>query len=642
MKIVGTAGHVDHGKSTLVKALTGINPDRLKEEQARQMTIDLGFASMMLQGDLEVGFVDVPGHIDFIENMLMGVGGIDTSLLVVAADEGVMAQTREHLDILHLLQVSSLIVALTKTDAVEQDWLDLVQEDVRDFLSSMGYPDVSIVPVSAQTGAGLDVLQQTLHDMLGQVPVREDVGRPRLFIDRVFSMAGFGTVVTGTLLDGSFSKGQKVVVLPDGSAARIRGMQSFNAERDTASPGNRLAVNLSGIHVDDTKRGNVVAHPGDYRVTSRIDVRVRVLESIGFDLLHDMHVKFFHGTAATAARVRLLGKEALLPGQEGFLQLVLEQPVVARFGDRFILRKPSPSVTIGGGEILDPFPERQHRRFDEIRLAKLEALVGARPVQVVEHILREKGLVSFVELGVASMLSSEELQGVLQDLADSGSIVIHNGAPSARDMHTTQIQPESAFIHADSLSALLKTIEKHLQTFHKKQPHLRGMAPEVMRSRMKMDQNSFQFLLSQSLFRGLIVEDAGRLHLPDFTVRLNDRESSKAQQLAALIKSDPLQTPSVTQIVSEFGDIVLQYLKDQDLLIQVSDQVVFDRVEYDTMVQRLIAEMQSRGAMKVTDVKEVIPTSRKYLLAFLEHLDGLGITQRDGDTRTLKRSKGSS
>ncbi|MRR30650.1 selenocysteine-specific translation elongation factor, partial [bacterium] len=330
MRVIGTAGHVDHGKSTLVQALTGTHPDRLKEEQAREMTIELGFAFMNLPAGETVGIVDVPGHRDFIENMLAGVGGIDAVLFVVAADEGVMPQTREHLSILDILQIQGGVIALTKTDMIDDpDWLDLVELDVHEAVRGTVLADAPIVRVSARSGVGIPGLIAALETCLAERPPRPDLGRPRLPVDRVFTIPGFGTVVTGTLLDGAFQVGDEVEILPDGIKGRIRGLQSHKLKTATALPGSRTAVNISGVNVDEIRRGEVVAHPGKYKPVRRMDVRFKLLADVETPLKHNTTVKFFIGASEVLARVRTLGCEELLPGQEGWLQLELEAAVVA-------------------------------------------------------------------------------------------------------------------------------------------------------------------------------------------------------------------------------------------------------------------------------------------------------------------------
>src|SRR6202142_1946836 len=380
MRVIGTAGHVDHGKSTLIAALTGIHPDRLKEEQAREMTIDLGFGWLTMPDGEEIGIVDVPGHRDFIENMLAGVGGIDAVLLVVAVDEGVMPQTREHLAILDLLQIPAGLIVLTKTDLItDKDWLDAIEADVRTAVKDTVLNDAPVVRVSARTGSGLNGLKITLSEILHQKPARPDLGRPRLPIDRVFSISGFGTVVTGTLSDGHLTVGDEIQILPSGLTGRVRGLQTHKKKEDRALPGTRTAVNISGLGTDQIRRGEVLIHPGQYRVTRRLDARFRLLADASSAIQHNTEVKVFLGTAETVAALRLLGKEELQPGQEGWIQLELRDPVVAVRGDRYILRRPSPSETLGGGAIVDAQPRNRHKRFGNEILKSLSSLAKGSP-----------------------------------------------------------------------------------------------------------------------------------------------------------------------------------------------------------------------------------------------------------------------
>ncbi|MEN8243085.1 MAG: selenocysteine-specific translation elongation factor, partial [Chloroflexota bacterium] len=375
MRVIGTAGHVDHGKSALVQALTGTHPDRLKEEQEREMTIELGFAWWELPNGEEVGVVDVPGHRDFIENMLAGVGGIDAALFVVAADEGVMPQTREHLAILDILQVNAGVIALTKIDLVtDEDWLDLVEEELRQEMAGTVLADAPLVRVSAKEKINIPELHQAIASVLEQHPKRLDLGRPRLPVDRVFTMAGFGTVVTGTLVDGSFSVGDEVSVLPPGLTGRVRGLQTHKRKTEQAFPGSRTAMNISGVDHTDLERGQVVVRPGSIMPTRRVDVHFKLLPDVELPVEHNSEVKIFIGATEMIARLRLIGKKQLQPGEEGWLQLEPRSPIVAVRGDRYILRRPSPGETLGGGVVIDAHPKGRHKRFSKDVLSRLQAL----------------------------------------------------------------------------------------------------------------------------------------------------------------------------------------------------------------------------------------------------------------------------
>ncbi len=471
MRVIGTAGHVDHGKSTLITALTGINPDRLKEEQARLMTIDLGFAWLTLPGGEEVGIVDVPGHRDFIKNMLAGVCGLDAALLVIAADEGVMPQTREHLAILDLLQIRLGIVVLTKVDLVDDlAWLDLVETDVRTMLHSTVFQDAPILRVSSITRQGLPELLQTLELLLRKQPDRPDLGRPRLPVDRVFSIAGFGTIVTGTLSDGTLAIGDEVEILPSGQHARIRGLQTHKKKMETALPGSRLAINLSGLDVDQVVRGQVVTHPGQYLPTQRLDVQFRLLPEVTVPFHHHTEVKLFIGASETVADVRLLGVENLDPGGMGWLQLETRTPIIAVRGDRFILRRPSPGETIGGGTVVDPQPKGRHKRFDGLLLKKLESIALGSPEDVLLQACLSLGPAMVKDAIARSRLEQTAVGSALQKLLNTNQLILL----------------EDVLIASSQWNALKDTIVATLAGYHETHSLQRGMPHEELKSRLKL------------------------------------------------------------------------------------------------------------------------------------------------------------
>jgi selenocysteine-specific elongation factor len=423
VRVIGTAGHVDHGKSSLVEALSGMNPDRLAEEQARQMTIDLGFAWLTLPNGEEIGIVDVPGHRDFIENMLAGVGGIDAVLFVVAADEGVMPQTREHLAIVDLLQIDHGVVALNKIDLVDEDWLELVESEVREALLTTRLAAAPLVRVSAKTGEGLDALRLALQNQLVNLPQRINSGRPRLPIDRVFTLSGFGTIVTGTLLDGNLEVGNECEILPKGIKTRIRSLQTHKKKEVLASPGSRTAANLAGVSVDQIRRGDVLVKTGTFQPAQRLDVRFRLLPDVSSPLKHNLEIKFFHYTSEVIGRVRVLGVEELKPGEEGWLQIELQHPIVAVRGDRFILRRPSPAETLGGGEILDPFPLRRYKRFGEEWRERLVALSLGDPGEVILRLFQRHEWLNWQQIVQQTNFAAEDVWQTLHELLQENQLV---------------------------------------------------------------------------------------------------------------------------------------------------------------------------------------------------------------------------
>lgn len=632
MRVLGTAGHVDHGKSTLVQALTGIHPDRLKEEREREMTIDLGFAWLELPNGEEVGIVDVPGHRDFIENMLAGVGGIDAALLVIAADEGVMPQTREHLSILDLLQIRAGVVALSKIDLVEDaEWLDLVEEDVRRTLQGTALASAPLVRVSARTRQGMESLLAALQDCLAGVAPRPDFGRPRLPVDRVFSMPGFGTVVTGTLNDGLFRLGDEVEVLPGLARGRIRGLQTHKKKEDFAVPGSRTAMNISGVAVADIRRGDVVAHPGDYLPTRRLDVRFRLLPDASQPLQHDTQVKLFLGAAEVLARVRLLGSEAIAPGGEGWLQLEPVQMVVAARGDRYILRRPSPGETLGGGEVVNPHPKGRHKRFSPSVLAGLQTLALGSPTQILAQALAGEGAATVSEVIARSGIDEATAMPALDELVQSGELVVleGNGAPGA--LQGNDLLAGKAYAQA-SAEALLGEVK----AYHQSCPLRKGMPRQELKGKARLAARPFNALLAGLVKDGSLVEVGPLVMAPGSEIRFNPQQEAAVAALLKRFTANPNAPPSVKECKADVGEDVYTALLELERLVQVSAEVVFLAEAYQRMVSEVRKLIAEHGAVTAAQARDHFDTSRKYVLALLEHLDALGVTVREGDARRLR------
>jgi len=625
--VIGTAGHVDHGKSTLVQALTGINPDRLREEQEREMTIDLGFAWLTLPNGEQVGIVDVPGHRDFIENMLAGVGGIDAALFVIAADEGVMPQTREHLAILDLLRIPGGVVALTKIDLIDDpDWLELVQADVSEALQGTVLDGAPIIPVSARTGQGLAELTAALQEVLARTPPRPDRGRPRLWIDRVFTIGGFGTVVTGTLVDGHLEVGQEVEILPRGLRARIRGLQTHKTRIQRAVPGSRVAINLTGVSKQDLARGDLVTTPGWLRPTTLADVRLDLLPDAPFPLKHNAFVKFFCGSAETVARVRLLGTETLAPGESGWVQLELDDPLPLVRGDRFIIRVPSPAVTVGGGEVVDPNPGRKHRRFRPEVLARLETLARGTPAEVLLQTLERRGPLTVRDLLEVSGLG-EAAPEALAELFSTGDAVVLDAVPEPA--------PARLVVSRSWWSATTARMRDELAAYHARYPLRPGMSREELRSALRLDPRAYNGLLARAAADGLIVDEAATVRLPEHQVRFTPQQQQAVDDLLARFRAAPYATPSVKEAAALVGEEVLGVLLARGDLVQVSPEVLFLRETYEEMVERIRAHIQQQGSITLAQVRDLFQTSRKYAQALLEYLDGVGVTRRVGDERVL-------
>ncbi len=635
MRVIGTAGHVDHGKSSLIAALTGINPDRLKEEQEREMTIDLGFAWLALPNGEEVGVVDVPGHRDFIENMLAGVGGIDAVLLVIAADEGVMPQTREHLAILDLLQINTGIVVLTKIDLIDDPtWLDLMETDIRALLHGTALMNAPIVRVSSRTQAGFPQLIQTLSLLLeydprrGNRPPRPDLGRPRLPIDRVFSVAGFGTVVTGTLADGRLTTGDEVEILPSGLRGRIRGLQAHKQKEKIAIPGSRTAVNISGVNVEQIRRGEVLTHPGQYIPTQRLDVRFRLLPNVSAPLRHHTEVKLFLGASEAIANVRLLGMETLPPGEEGWLQLELRQPVVAVRSDRYILRRPSPGETLGGGTIIDPQPQTRSKRFDASVLQKLEALSQDSPADVLLQASIALGPAPAKDVIARSRLEMQAAEPALQKLFTTGQLVNLDNGPWTVD---------NVILAAPHWSALRETVVTTLVVYHQTYPLRHGMPREELKSRLGVLPRLFNLILHRLAEEGRLIEGPKRVALPGHVVRFSPFQQVQVDKLMATFAAAPSAPPSGKECRVAVGEDVFNTLLESGDLVAVSDEVVFRKTDYDEMAEKIRQAIQQKGQITLAEVRDFFNTSRKYVQALLEYLDATGVTVREGNVRKLKR-----
>ncbi|MEW5938418.1 MAG: selenocysteine-specific translation elongation factor [Chloroflexota bacterium] len=631
MRVIGTAGHVDHGKSTLIAALTGVHPDRLKEEQAREMTIDLGFGWLTLPNGEEVGIVDVPGHRDFIENMLAGIGGIDAALLVIAADEGVMPQTREHLAILDLLQIPAGLVVLTKTDlASDLEWLGLLETDIRAALRGTVLSDAPIIRVSAKTKTGLDSLITNIQLLLQEKPARLDLGRPRLPIDRVFTMSGFGTVVTGTLTDGALALGDEVEILPSGVKGRVRGLQTHKKKEERAVPGSRTAVNISGLSTEEVMRGEVVTHPGQYQSTRRADIRLRLLKDVSAPLKHSGEVKVFLGTAETIAFVRLLGVDELAPGQEGWAQLELRDPLVAVRGDRLIVRRPSPGETLGGGAVVDPQPKGRHKRFDESVVKSLESLAQGSPAEVLLEAALALGAAPAKEIVARSRLESAQAGSALKELLEAGSLIpLEDGQPAI-----TNDQLLITISHWNSLrDKTLQVVEAH----HNSYPLRKGMPREELKSKLKLQPRIFNALLTQYATRNILQDSAAILFLPTHKVTFDAPQQARVQGLMRKFEANPFGPPSVKECQAEVGEDVLAALIEMGDLVTVSPEVVFRAQDYEAMAAKVKSAIRQNGRITLAETRDLLDTTRKYAQALLEHLDAVGVTVREGDYRRLKK-----
>ena len=621
MYVIGTAGHVDHGKSTLVKALTNIDPDRLPEEKEREMTLDLGFAWMELPSGREISIVDVPGHERFIKNMLAGVGAIDLAMLIVAADESVMPQTREHLAILDILQIPKCLVVITKTDLVDEEMVELVMAEVEDALEGTSFKGCPMVGVSAYTGDGLPELQEHIDSILDDTQPRRDLGRPRLPVDRSFSITGFGTVVTGTLIDGVLAVGQEVELTPSGRRARIRGLQTHKNKVDHSEPGVRLAVNLSGISRGDAERGETLTISGWLRPTRRLDARLKMVAGAPHPLRHNTGVTFHLFTSETNARIRLLDTDRLDPGAEGWVQILLSEPLPMVKGDYFVVR--SAEDTLGGGQVVDASPRRRHRRFNPDVVEQLMMLDQGTGEDILLSLAEQYGPCDLTTLSQRSNLPEDEVAQRSAQLANDGHMVV---------LGELGAEADAVVFAAQSWNILKSKIFVALQTYHNQFPLRRGVPVQEVRSRLGLSQPVSQRVLARLTGEEYLVEEGPYLRLPDHQVTLSDEMEAQASAYLKALEGEPYSPPSDRPVDAE----LLAVLVERGQVVKVNESVVFASSAYREMSEKIVDHLKSQGTITVGEARTMFNTSRKYILPLLEHLDRQQITRRVGDERVLR------
>jgi len=629
MFVIGTAGHVDHGKSALVKALTGIDPDRLPEEKRRGMTIDLGFAWLSLPDGTEVGIVDVPGHERFVKNMIAGVGGIDAALLVIAADDGWMPQTQEHLEILELLGVKEGIVVINKIDLVKEDWLNLIEDDIKNKLKGTPFEKAVVVRASAIQRTGIEELNKQIQNLIGRLKVRKDIGKPRLYIDRVFTMSGMGTVVTGTLIDGSFKVGQEVEIAPEGIKTRIKNLQTYKKQVESAGPGTRVAMNLIGVEKEKIKRGDVVINPGTAILTNFLDVKVTVLPDAPFSLKNGSEVLFMLGTSEISGRVILLNQPAqnfellLKPGQTGFARLKLKEPVLARVGDHFILRLPSPPKTLGGGLVLDVFPSRLKRKDKE-----LVAFLSRREnLDLSELILTELKKVDFLireELFKASIFGSDE--SALALLEGREELVIK----------------KNMVIDKARWERLLNQILERVKKEHSDKPFTHGLRISDLSAKLQFKEKLISEGVEYLLSTAKLIQKENYLALPEHRPQLAEKQSPLAQAILKKFEENRFSPPTKSELLEGNPDYqkILIYLLQQGKLVELKEGILYRKEDFEEITQKIKEFISANGPSTVSQIREHLNITRKYAVPILEKLDELGITRREGDKRVLGKEKG--
>jgi len=630
--VLGTAGHIDHGKTSLIRALTGIETDRLKEEKERGITIELGFAHIELPDGKLIGIVDVPGHEKFIKNMVAGATGIDLVALVIAADEGVMPQTREHLEICEILDIKHGLVVLTKTDMVDSDWMELVREDVTEYLSDTFLAQAPVVEVSSATGEGIDKLLKVIGDLAENIPEKETGHLFRLPVDRVFTMKGFGTVITGTAVSGQIHTGDTATIYPQGTNVRVRGIQVHNRKVEEVRAGLRTALNLQGIERTTIKRGDIVATEGSLRPTFMVDVSLDLLKSSPRKLKNRAKVRFHTGTSEIISTVVLLNTEELHPGETCFAQIRLDEPVSVLRNDRFVLRSYSPVRTIGGGEILNPLPNRKKKRFSDKVISELKTLLSGNIDEIIEQNVLSGGVkgTEIDDLAFLSNISKNRLAVILKKMM-AKKVVIQFDRENNR------------FIHSRYLDMARDELIETVSRYHKDFPLKPGVIKEELRSRVRRanDPKLFNYLINILDRNGTIVLEKDIVHMKNHRVTLEKDQENVRRIIEETYLAAGLKPPYFKEIKGNFpgstGEDVLHVLVREGVLIKVKEDMFFHTRVMEELKSDLVAFLREHGEITTPQFKEMTGVSRKYAIPLIEYIDRLQLTVRIGDVRVLRK-----
>ncbi len=626
--VLGTAGHIDHGKSAIVKALTGTDPDRLKEERERGMTTDLGFAFL---GE-EITIIDVPGHERFVRHMLAGASTIDLVLLVVAGDDGVMPQTKEHFEICRLLGIKNGVVVINKVDLVEQEWLEIVREDIRQLVRDSFLDGAPMVEVSAKTGQGIAELRKIIEEQLRMIEPKPDRGVFRLPIDRCFSIKGFGTVVAGTVLSGKCEIGDRLEILPFGIAVRVRGIQKHNQPVESVAVGERAALNLHGVEPKQITRGNVLVTPGYYQPTKFLNASLYLLKDVNRPLKNMTQVHLHIGTAEMMCRVCLLDKKEIGRGESGLVQLRTEEPVVCDWNDRYVLRYFSPPATIGGGVILEVVNEKS-RRFDRTLVARLEQLKSGEKVEVLEQFLVRSGFnVKTVSEIVRGLTITE------QDTTALAAVLV-----SANKARWVDYEGRSFLIHRQVLANAIEVLRSQLKEYHRQNPFRTGVKQAELRMRVgNMPLVLYNFALSELRNNGEVVfVDEGKIRLTEHSLKLTPEQQSLFDRIAEHFREAKWTPPDIETLLSgvdqKLAQIVRLALVESGVLIDIGEGILLHRTAVELAKQRLIALAQVKSRIVASEFRQDLATTRKIAIPLLNYFDSGGITQRKGDVRVLRK-----
>ncbi len=637
--ILGTAGHVDHGKTSLIRALTGIETDRLKEEKSRGITIELGFAYLDLPCGHRLGIVDVPGHEKFVRNMVAGAAGMDLVAFIVAADEGIMPQTREHFEICQLLGVRDGLIIITKKDMVDNEWLEMVREEVRDFFQDSFLDKAPMIAVSSVTGEGLDTVKQVLDKKIAAMSFHEEFGPFRLAVDRVFSMKGFGTVITGTALSGRVAVGDELMFYPGGLTAKIRGLQVHSREVEIVEAGHRTAINLQGIEKNEINRGDMAATPGSLVSSTLLDADLHYLGANSKELKNRTQVRVHVGTREVIGRIVLMESDVAQPGEEDFVQIILQEPVAVWPGDRYVVRSYSPITTIGGGSILNNAPRKRKRTTQhdrEMNRRAFSTCQNGSPEDKMLLFLEESGLEGLTTDQLAGRLGffGKKLKKELQAPLSSGKIMVVDSE-------------RQRLLAAPIVKQLTTTILSRLKQYHSGHPLKTGLAKEELRSQLKpaVDQKLFQFALGQLVKKKIIIQDQAEVRLTSFKVTLQVDEQAMREKIISLFRDAGLVPPNIKDVfntMSKYPEAQVQQVIDlllqEGRLIKVTESLYFHAEQLDQLAQQIAEYLQKKGEIDAPRFKNLTGLTRKFSIPLLEYFDKKKLTIRIGDKRVLRKS----
>ncbi len=642
--ILGTAGHVDHGKTSLIRALTGIETDRLQEEKKRGITIELGFAYIDLACGHRLGIVDVPGHEKFVRNMVAGAAGMDMVAFIVAADEGIMPQTREHFDICKLLGVKDGLIILTKKDMVEEEWLEMVEEEVREFFADSFLEEAPILAVSSTTGEGIDAVKEILDKKVRTMNFQEEFGPFRLAVDRVFSMKGFGTVITGSSLSGRVSVGDDLMFYSGGLTAKIRGIQVHGKEQEIVEAGHRTAINLQGIEKEQINRGDLAATPGTMQPSTLLDADFHFLAHNPRKLKNRTQVRLHVGTREILAHVVLMDKDRVEPGQDADIQLIAQEPVAVWPGDRFVLRSYSPVATLGGGVILNNAPPKRKRATDRDRernqvvfsIYKADNNEGDSLIAKLLLFLEESGVqgITADQLSTRLGLFGKKLKKQLQAPISTKKVLV--------------IESDSQrLVAAQVVERLSQFVLSLLEEYHQDNPLKTGLAREEIRSRLRppVDQRLFQYLMTSLVKSGALVQEEAEVRLSSHEVTLQVDEQEMQGKIGSLYKDAGLRPPNLKDVLAQFGEFpekqirqVIDLLLQNGTLVKINEALFFHAEELDKLAERLQGHLAQKGEIDAPGFKDLTGLTRKFSIPLLEYFDRIKLTLRIGDKRVLRKS----